>query len=143
MRSGNALVWFRCLLELWMQTAQMLYCVRGPSVLQNFGGTNFVLYACYYAYYTNAIFHNLLKSEQESLSQKQKGSRSLKNVTPLISDGYDLRKVCNWTCFCVLYPVVCLGGGERGTCLGSRLFGGPPWGVMHMNFLYFWWKTYY
>ena len=25
-----------------------------------------------------------------------------------------------------LYPVVCLRGGERGTCLGPPLFGGPP-----------------
>jgi len=25
--------------------------------------------------------------------------------------------------------VVCLRGGERGTCLGPPLFWGPPWGV--------------
>jgi len=23
------------------------------------------------------------------------------------------------------------------------LFGGPPWGVTRVNFLYFWWKIYY
>jgi len=28
-----------------------------------------------------------------------------------------------------LCPVVCLRGGERGTCLGPALFGGPPWGI--------------
>ena len=30
-----------------------------------------------------------------------------------------------FTAWC-LYPVVCLRGGERGTCLGYPLFGGPP-----------------
>jgi len=39
--------------------------------------------------------------------------------------------------------VVCLRGGERGTCLGPPIFWGPPWGVTLINFPYFWWKTYY
>ena len=36
-----------------------------------------------------------------------------------------------WNC---LHAVVCLRGGERGS---------PPSGFTHVNFLYFWWKTYY
>ena len=32
------------------------------------------------------------------------------------------------------WSVVCLRGGERGTCLGPPLFGGPPWGVRRVNF---------
>jgi len=42
-----------------------------------------------------------------------------------------------------LWSVVCLMGGERGTCLGPPFFGAPPWGVMRVNFPYIWWKTYY
>jgi len=43
----------------------------------------------------------------------------------------------------VVLPAACLRGGERDTCLGPPLFGGPPWGVARVNFPYFWWKTYY
>jgi len=42
-----------------------------------------------------------------------------------------------------IWSVVCLRGGERGTCLGPPFLGAPPWGVTHVNFPYFWWKTYY
>jgi len=36
-----------------------------------------------------------------------------------------------------LCPVICLRGGERGTCLGPPLFGGPPRGVSRVNLPYF------
>ena len=39
--------------------------------------------------------------------------------------------------------VVCLRGGERGTCLGTPFFWAPPWGVTRVNFPLFWWKTDY
>jgi len=40
-----------------------------------------------------------------------------------------------------LWTVVCLRGGERGTCLGPPVFGDPPWGDTRVNLHDFVWKT--
>jgi len=37
------------------------------------------------------------------------------------------------------HPVVCLTGGERGTCLGLPLSGR---GASRVHFPHVWWKTY-
>jgi len=42
-----------------------------------------------------------------------------------------------------LWPVVCLRGGKRGTCLGPIPFWGASLRFTHLKFPYFWWKTYY